>query len=335
MSPRSDAATAVSMLPPARESGSDRFRYLCPECGAGAFSAGSDLLCPAEGRRLSGAGGVLPLLRAERVAALAPFLDAYRRVRRIEGWGGAADYYRSLPFVSEGNHRAVWKLRARSFRRALRAIAARFPDVKQADEWDKIALRILEIGAGCGWFSWRMARAGHYVLATDISLDEEDGLGATSRYALPGEAPGERLLRARAEMEELPLEDAQFDLVVANGSLHYAKEPTRAVAEAHRVLRSGGLFLVLDSPVYDEPESGNEMVRRRRERHRTFGIGDAGSTAGFLVERDFLSLSAGVGFAFEILRPFEGFSRLLRRASCGVRGTTPPARFPLFVLEKR
>ncbi len=335
MSLQFDAASGIGTLEPAREAGSDRFRFLCPECGAKAFSAGSDLLCPAEGRRLEGCEGVLPLLRAERVRALAPFLDAYRKIRRIEGWGGAAGYYRSLPFTSEGQNRDVWKIRARSYRGALRVITRKFPEVKQADEWDKIALLILEVGAGNGWFSWRMALAGHYVLATDISLDEEDGLGAVSRYARPGVPHGDRLTRARAEMEDLALEDAQFDLVVANGSLHYAGQIRDAVSEAHRVLRPGGLFLVVDSPVYDETGPGLEMVRRRQEHHRTLGISDPAATAGFLVAGEFLALSSGLGFKAEVLYPFEGARRRFRRAYCRLRSLAPPARFPLFALEKR
>lgn len=334
MSLRFDTISGLGALESTREAGSDRFRFRCPECGSKAFSAGSDLLCPAEGRRLAGSEGVLPLMRGERVKAQAAFLDGYRRIRRIEGWGGDADYYRGLPFASEGRHRAVWKIRARSYRGALRAIARRFPEVKQADEWDKLALRILEVGAGNGWFSWRMAQAGHYVLATDISLDEEDGLGAVTRYARPGVAHGDRLTRALAEMEDLPLEDAQFDLVVANGSLHYAGRIGDAVSEAHRVLRPGGLFLVLDSPVYDTPEPGREMVRRRQEHHRGLGISDSASTAGFLVEGDFVALSVDVGFQVDVEYPFEGVPRRLRRAYCLLKRAAPPARFPLFALEK-
>jgi SAM-dependent methyltransferase len=334
MSLRFDAPSAIGTLESIREAGSDRFRFRCPECGSTAFSAGSDLLCPAEGKRFAGCEGVLPLMRAERTEALAPFLDAYRAVRRIEGWGGAADYYRGLPFESEGRHRAVWKIRARSYRGALRAIARRFPEVKRADEWDKLALRVLEVGAGNGWFSWRMAQAGHYVLATDVSPDEEDGLGAIARYSGPRVALEDRLTCALAEMEDLPLEDAQFDLVVANGSLHYAGRIQSAVSEAHRVLRPGGLFLVLDSPVYDQSGSGLEMVRRRREHHRDLGIADSAATAGFLVERDFLALSAGVGFLVDVQYPFEGFPRRLRRIYCRLRCLAPPARFPLFALEK-
>ncbi len=335
MSSPFDATFGVSILEPKGEAGSDRWRFRCPECGSRAFSAGSDVLCPAEGKRFTGTDGVLPLLRADRIESLTPFLVAYRRVRRIEGWGGAADYYRGLPFASDGRHHAVWRIRSRSYRAALRAIVRQFPEVKRADEWDRLALRILEVGAGNGWFSWRMAQAGHYVLATDVSLDEEDGLGAVSRYARPAAPLGERLTCARAEMEELPLEDAQFDLVVANGSLHYARNVPRALAEAHRVLRSTGLFLVLDSPVYREAEPGREMVRRRMEHHRELGIADTATTEGFLVERDFLSVAAGNGFHVEVEYPFEGVSRRFRRAYCRLRRAWPPARFPLFALEKR
>jgi SAM-dependent methyltransferase len=272
-------------------------------------------------------------MRAERVEAAKAFLDGYHRIRRMEGWGGGASYYRGLPFASDGRHSEIWKIRARSYRRALGAVARRFPEMKRADEWDKLALRILEVGAGNGWFSWRMAQAGHHVLATDVSLDEEDGLGAVARYARPGPAL-DRLSRALAEMEDLPLEDAQFDLVVANGSLHYAGYLPRAIAEAHRLLRDGGLFVILDSPVYDDAESGRAMVRRRKERHRELGVEEAGATAGFLVEHDFLALGASVGFRCEVIRPFEGTRRLLRRAYCRVRGAFAPARFPIFVLEK-
>jgi SAM-dependent methyltransferase len=329
MSLRLDAE--VGTLDSVPEGGSDRFRYRCPQCGSKAFSAGSDLLCPAEGRRIIAKAGVLPLMRAERIESKASFLDAYRRIRRIEGWGGAPEYYRGLPFESEGRHREVWKLRARSYRRALRALTLRFPEMKRADEWDKLALRVLEIGAGNGWFSWRMAEAGHYVLATDISLDEEDGLGALPRYA----RNAERLTRALAEMEDLSLEDAQFDVVVANGSLHYAARVEDAVREAHRVLRPQGLFLVLDSPVYDKEEPGREMVRRRQERHRGLGVSDSASTAGFLVRAEFLAVAARTGFGVVVQHPFEGVPRKLRRAYCRLRRAAPPARFPLFVLERR
>ena len=314
----------------------DSWNLLCPECGAAAFSMGTDVLCPAEARCVSGRDGVLTLMRAERKVALAPFLEAYRRVRRSEGWGGDVAYYRGLPFASGGRHRAVWRLRARSYRAALHAIARRYPDAKRADERDKVALRMLELGAGNAWFSWRMAGRGHYVLATDISLDEEDGLGALARYARPKTELHSRLTAARAEIEELPLEDSQFDVVVANGALHYALNVARAIEEARRVLRAGGIFLVLDSPVYDAHETGRAMVRRRENDHRArLGVLPTESTMGYLVASEFCSELESAGFLVETFQPFEGLRRRLRRTYCALRRLDLPARFPLFVSEKR
>lgn len=294
------------------------------------------MTCPNEARPLSRGDGVLTLMREERTAALALFLEMYRRVRQSEGWGGDAAYYRGLPFTSGGRHPAVWKLRARSYRSALRAIERRFPSAKRSDEHDRIALRMLEIGAGNAWFSWRMAGRGHYVLATDISLDEEDGLLALDRYAWPRTPVHSRLTRALAGMEELPLEDSQFDVVVANASLHYAGSVPRAISESHRVLRTGGILLVLDSPVYERHESGRAMIRRRSDDLRErLGVRLMETTTGFLVAGEFRSQLESAGFRVEIRQPFEGLARRLRRGYSALRRCDVPARFPLFVSEKR
>ncbi len=312
------------------------WKLRCPECGAAAFSVETDVMCPTEARCIPGRDGVLTLMRAERMVALVPFLEAYRRVRRSEGWEGDATYYRGLPFTSGGRHPAVWKLRARSYRAAVRAIERRYPDAKRADERDKVALRILELGAGNAWFSWRMAERGNFVLATDVSLDKEDGLGALARYAWPNTVLHSRLTRARAEMEELPLEDSQFDVVVANGSLHYAGNVTRAIEEAHRVLRARGIFLVLDSPAYDDHETGRAMVQRREHDHRErLGVLPTERTTGYLVASEFRAQLESAGFRVETSQPFEGVARRLRRGYCVLRRCDLPARFPLFDSEKR
>jgi SAM-dependent methyltransferase len=332
-----EAATAASRAP--RPDGSpgasERFRFRCPECHGTAFVIDADLFCPGEGRRFAGESGVLPLLRWERRRALAPFLEAYRRVRRIEGWGGAASYYLGLPFDSDGRHRDIWKIRARSYRAALDVLGSRFADMKRVDEWNKRSLRVLELGAGNGWFSWRMAEAGHHVLATDISLDDEDGLGAIERYARPCPAFRERLVRALLDMEELALDDSQLDVVVANASLHYAGSLPAAISEVHRVLRPGGLFLVLDSPVFDDARSGSEMVRERNRRHEAqLDAPLPHETTGYLLLSGFSAALESAGFRVRVERPFEGIPRLTRRAYRALRKLTSPARFPLFAAEK-
>ena len=58
-------------------------------------------------------------------------------------------------------------------------------------------------------------------------------------YSLPA-----RLVRAPAE--DLPLEDASFDFVVSTLVLCTVNDPTRALKEAHRVLKPGGQLLFLE-----------------------------------------------------------------------------------------
>jgi len=48
------------------------------------------------------------------------------------------------------------------------------------------------------------------------------------------------------DMEEVPIRDAQVDLVFFSQSLHHALHPDRAVVEAHRILRPGGRIVILD-----------------------------------------------------------------------------------------
>ena len=40
------------------------------------------------------------------------------------------------------------------------------------------ALRILDLGAGNGWMSYRLALQGHLPIAVDLLTNDRDGLGA-------------------------------------------------------------------------------------------------------------------------------------------------------------
>ena len=104
-------------------------------------------------------------------------------------------------------------------------------------------LHVLDLGAGSGWLSHRLTALGHRVVAVDAIDDEVDGLGACRHYAGDFAA-------VQADFDALPFAPAQFDLVVFNGSLHYAADTGATLERAHRVLAPGGALVVMDSPMF-------------------------------------------------------------------------------------
>jgi ubiquinone/menaquinone biosynthesis C-methylase UbiE len=91
------------------------------------------------------------------------------------------------------------------------------------------------------------------------------------------------------EIEDLPLPDSTYDVVVLSQALHHAKHPERALAEARRILLPGGRLLVIDLLAHTE-----EWVRDQLQ-HVHLGFTEAGLEAllaesGF--ERTFLQRAA-------------------------------------------
>jgi SAM-dependent methyltransferase len=64
--------------------------------------------------------------------------------------------------------------------------------------------------------------------------------------------------------QELPWEEASFDAVVSSGVMHHLPDPARAFAQALRVLKPGGVFLVSD-PYFPTPlrQVANLVLRIR------------------------------------------------------------------------
>jgi SAM-dependent methyltransferase len=104
--------------------------------------------------------------------------------------------------------------------------------------------RSLEIGAGTGYFTLNLMRAGAIARATctDISPGMLAALGANAtRLGLEVET-------VPASAESLPFEDESFDLVMGHAILHHIPDLPRAFAELTRVLSSGGTLLFAGEP---------------------------------------------------------------------------------------
>jgi ubiquinone/menaquinone biosynthesis C-methylase UbiE len=96
---------------------------------------------------------------------------------------------------------------------------------------------LLEIGVGAGADHLGFARAGARTHGVDLTA----AAITTTRAHLAVHGLTSDLRRCDAEA--LPFDDQSFDIVYSWGVIHHSDSPARVVAEIHRVLRPGGLFL--------------------------------------------------------------------------------------------
>jgi ubiquinone/menaquinone biosynthesis C-methylase UbiE len=104
--------------------------------------------------------------------------------------------------------------------------------------------RALEIGAGTGYFTLNLLRAGVIgkAVASDISRGMLDALsGSAARLGLEVET-------VRCEAAELPFPDESFDLVFGHAVLHHLPDLDAAFREFRRVLRPGGTVAFCGEP---------------------------------------------------------------------------------------
>ena len=104
--------------------------------------------------------------------------------------------------------------------------------------------RALEIGAGTGYFTLNMLKAGLIGEATcsDISPGMLEALKANA------EKTGVKVKTKAADAEKLPFADASYDLVFGHAVLHHIPNLERAFSEFARVLAPGGTIVFAGEP---------------------------------------------------------------------------------------
>ena len=96
--------------------------------------------------------------------------------------------------------------------------------------------RILDVGGGAGQLAALLADALHaHVTVLDPTAEMVAHVPAT-----------ERISAVQGAAEEIPLPDDDVDAIVVTDAFHHFRDQSAAVAEFARVVRDGGLVLVLD-----------------------------------------------------------------------------------------
>jgi SAM-dependent methyltransferase len=268
--------------------------------------------------------GVWRMLSPRQHARFARFRREYEEIRRSEGRGSKHPaFYLALPFADlTGNFREQWRIRARSYRYLEREILPRLEE-RHGDSF-----RALDIGAGNGWLSYRLALSGYRPVAVDLCSNPYDGLEAAGHYAtvLP-----KFFARFEAEMNCLPFDDAQFDVAIYNASFHYSTDYARTLREALRCLRPGGTILIIDSPTYRHAHSGEKMRSERRNFFEAkFGTrGDSLPTGDFLTPEIMQRLSE-LGVSWTRHLPWYGMRWSLRPVVNRLKQHREPSQFYLY-----
>ncbi|UCG25586.1 MAG: methyltransferase domain-containing protein [Chloroflexota bacterium] len=296
--------------------------WICPRCRGELVAEETGYRCPADDLHFTRRDGIWRFLLPERESHFEQFVHQYQVVREHEGWGLAdRTYYRALPFDDlSGRHGEISNFRARSYETMLSGV------IEPLSAKRGRALRVLDLGAGNGWLSYRLAQEGHQALAVDLLDNAYDGLGTYSYYDVAFEP-------LQAEFDRLPIDDAQADIVVFNGSLHYSTDYKQTLAEGLRVMRPDGRLVVMDSPIYREASSGEKMVQERYDQFaERYGFSEpALPDEGYLTFERLDSLASETDLQWRFLKPGYGWRWIGRSWLARIRSRREPATFLVIV----
>lgn len=102
--------------------------------------------------------------------------------------------------------------------------------------------RMLDVATGAGHTALTFAPHVAHVIAVDLT---ESMVAKTAELA--AERGLTNLETRQADAEELPFDDASFDLVACRIALHHFPNPRQAISEFARVLKPGGLLGFTDN----------------------------------------------------------------------------------------
>lgn len=299
--------------------------WACPICRqqmTASDAAGMRMCCPGCGIEYPCIDGVWRMLPSERLAIFQQFIQEYEAIRRAEERGSNdAAYYRVLPERDlSGRWQRDWAIRARSYAALVKWV------IMPLEQDQERALKILDLGAGNGWLSGRLAQRGHELAAVDLLTNAWDGLGAHVHYPA-------QFTPVQAEFDCLPFAEDQADLAIFNASFHYSVDYHRSLGEALRVLAADGKVVILDSPWYADAQSGEQMAHEREAQFlKQYGFpSNALPSQNYLTKERLADLAQHYNLQWRRVAPFYGIRWALRPWLAQLRRHRQPAQFYIWV----
>lgn len=127
-----------------------------------------------------------------------------------------------------------------------------FPSIRACQEeilrWQAqrgdATFRVLDVGCGTGTLLSVLTRDPRAERLVGVDYAEEMVRRAAEKFAAAGQPT--RLAALRGDAEHLPLRDESVDVVTCCNSFHHYPHQAAAVAEFRRVLRPGGMLVLID-----------------------------------------------------------------------------------------
>src|SRR5688572_6093448 len=121
--------------------------------------------------------------------------------------------------------------------------------------------RALDVATGAGHAALAVAPYVDTMIATDtsqrmleVTMQEAERRGLTN------------LVTEFADAQDLPYENASFDLVICRTAAHHFSEPTKFLAEAYRVLKPGAKLVLVDTTGSDDDAADDLIDKFERMR---------------------------------------------------------------------
>ena len=102
---------------------------------------------------------------------------------------------------------------------------------------------VVEFGCGTGYFTKVIAQNAECVIATDLS-DEMLEVARTQLKAF------QNITIQKADCENVSFPSGKFDTVFMANVIHFIENPFEALQESYRILKDGGLLLLVDYTGY-------------------------------------------------------------------------------------